>query len=268
MTAIFSTKLMRDPVERIGRVFALTTAFLCLAPLPLMVAVATTQNWALGIGAGGFTLDWLREGWEDISPYLWFSLRLALIVLVLDLLIGLPAAWLLARRRFPGRQLVLSLTMLPVAVPGIAIALGLLLAYPTAKAGGWLLLWGQVLYTLPFLIGTLVPALSDPTLQEREQVAATLGAGLLKRLLFVTMPQTRTALLAAVIMILTLSMGEFNVSFFLFTPLNKPLPVELYSAYITNRLEVAAAITLWFLLFVIPATIAIESLGGGKVGQA
>jgi putative spermidine/putrescine transport system permease protein len=63
-------------------------------------------------------------------------------------------------------------------------------------------------------------------------------------------------------------MGEFNVSFFLFTPLEKTLPVELYASYITGRLEVAAANTVWFLLFVIPASVAIERLGGAKVGQA
>ena len=51
-------------------------------------------------------------------------------------------------------------------------------------------------------------------------------------------------------------------------PAMKPLPVELYSAYITGRVEVAAAITLCFLLFVIPATIALERLGGGGLGQA
>lgn len=257
-----------DPVTQIGRTFALLAAFVCLAPIPLLLAVATTQVWQQGVWADGFTLRWLAEGWQNVSPYVWVSVQLALLVLLCNIVIGLPAAWLLGRRRFWGRRLLLALTMVPIAIPGITVALGLILAYPTWRAGGWLLVAGHVLYTVPFFIGALTPALGHPDLREREAVAATLGAGTVQRFLFVVLPNIRSALLAAMVITLTLSLGEFNVSFFLFTPLDKTLPVDLYASYITGRLEVAAAGTVWFLLFVIPAAIAIESLGGAKVGQA
>lgn len=260
--------MTRDPVERIGKVFALLSAFICLVPLPLLLAVATTSVWQQGFWSGGFTLKWLQAGWDAISPHAWFSVRLALQVLILNTVVGFPAAWVLARSRFRGRQVLMSLTMLPLAIPGIAVALGLLLAYPTWKTSGWLLIGGHLLYTLPFWVGTLTPALSQPRLRELESVSMTLGTNNWKRLVFVTLPQIRGALLTAAIIVLTLSLGEFNVSFFLFTPLNKTLPVDLYSAYITGRLEVAAARTVWFLLFVIPAAVAIEGFGGAKVGQA
>jgi putative spermidine/putrescine transport system permease protein len=266
--SLVPTRARSDPVQGVGRAFALATAFLCLAPIPLVVAVAISSNWALGFGTGGLTTRWLVEGWQQISPYAFFSLRLAALILVLDVLIGLPTAWLLARYRFPGRQLLNSLTMAPIAVPGIAMALALILAYPDMRGDGRLLVAGHLLYTLPYFIGALVAPLANPRLRELESVAATLGAGGVKRFLFIVLPQIRGALLAATIMVVTLSIGEFNVSFFLFTPTLKPLPIELYSAYITGRVEQAAAITLCFLLFVIPATIALERLGGGRVGQA
>ena len=267
-TPLASNKGRPDPVQRVGATFAWVTALICLAPIPLVAIVATTRNWAEGFWAGGITMRWLAEGWQQISPYAWFSLRLAALILVLDVLVGLPTAWLLARYDFPGRQLLSALTMVPIAIPGIAMALALILAYPSMRGDGRLLVAGHLLYTLPFFVGALVAPLSQPRLRELEAVAATLGAGTIKRLLFVVLPQVRGALLAATIMVVTLSMGEFNVSFFLFTPSLKPLPVELYSAYITGRVEQAAAITLCFLLFVIPATIALERLGGGRVGQA
>lgn len=263
-----SHKKQHDPIEQVGKVFAFVSAFICLIPIPLTLAVATTPVWQQGWWSGGFTLKWLQQGWETLSPYVWFSLKLAALVVLLDIAIGLPVAWVLGRCQFRGRQLLLSLTMMPIAIPGIAIALALILAYPTWKAGGWLLVGGHVLYTLPFWIGILTPALSQPRLQELESVAATLGSNQLQQILFITLPQIKGALLAATIVVITLSMGEFNVSFFLFTPLQKTLPVELYSAYITGRLEVAAAYTIWFLVFVVPASIVIESLGGAKVGQA
>jgi putative spermidine/putrescine transport system permease protein len=257
-----------SPILRVGRAFAIGAAILCLLPIPLLVAVSTTSNWPLGFWAEGFTLHWLSDAWTRLAPRLVFSVQLALIVLILDMLIGLPAAYALARGRFTGKRLLNSLVTLPLGVPGIAIALALILAYPSAKSSGALLIVGQVLYTLPFLVSAVTPALAQPKLLELERVAATLGASRPRQLIMITLPAIRSALLAAVIMVITLSLGEFNISFFLFTSLNQPLPVELYSAYITGRIEVAAALTLWFIVLTLPAAIAIERLGGGRVGQA
>ncbi|NED93710.1 ABC transporter permease subunit [Phytoactinopolyspora alkaliphila] len=258
----------RDPILAVGKICAWATLIICLLPIPVVFAVSTTRSWREGFWAGGFTLDWLVQGWERISGNFSYSLQIAAIVLVLNVAIGYPAAWLLARRRFPGRQVAMAITTMPIAIPGIALALGLILSYPTLRPGGYLLVAGHLLYTAPFFIGTLTPALADGRVRDVEQVAMTLGAGAFRRWLTVTVPQTRTALLAATIMVLTLSLGEFNVSFFLFTPVEQPLPVELYSSYITNRLEIAAASTMWFLALVVPAAVVLELAGGTKVGQA
>ena len=258
----------RDPVLTIGKVFAWVSAAVCLLPLPLVVVVATSKNWAAGPWSGGITFDWLLEGWSRVSGNFGYSLRVAVLVLVIDLVISLPAAGLLARRRFAGRGLAMAITTMPIAVPGIALAIGLIISYPTLRPSGLLLVGGHVLYTVPFMIATLVPALSSPRIREMELVAITLGASALRRLLTITLPSIRTALLASVILVFTLSLGEFNVSFFLFTPIQQPLPVELYNSYITNRLEVAAAGTIWFLILVVPAAIILERFGGAKVSSA
>lgn len=260
-------RLRLDGVTRVGRVLAVLAAVITLVPIPLVVTVAVSESWRRGPGAG-LTARWLTEAWERIAPNIGLSLRVALLVLVVDLVVGFPAAWLIARHRFPGRGLLQAVSTVPIAVPGIAIGLGLILAYPTLRPSGALLIGGHVLYTLPFLLGALVPALGDRNLRLQETVAASLGAGAVRRLLTVTIPATRMALLAATLMILTLSFGEFNVSFFLFTPLQQPVPVVLYDAYLTGRIEAAAAATVLFLVMVVPAVVALERLGGAKVGQA
>jgi putative spermidine/putrescine transport system permease protein len=261
-------KPQSDAIQQIGGVFAWLSVMICLVPIPLIGAVATTRQWRSGFWAEGFTTQWLAQSWERISPHAWYSFQLALFVLLLNVLIGLPAAWLIARRRFSGRRLLLSLSMVPIAIPGIALALSLILTYPRLRGDGYLLIVGHVLYTLPFFIGVLTPVLGTAGLIERERVAQTLGARFIRRFVTIVIPTIRSALLAGAIMVLTLSMGEFNVSFFLFTPTEKTLPVELYDSYVTGRLEVAAGMTVWFLLFIIPATIVLERFGGGKVGQA
>lgn len=258
----------RDSVQIVGSVFAWISALVCLIPLPLVVTVATSQTWQQGFWAGGFTLEWLKAGWTTISPYAFFSLRLAAIVLLLDFLIGLPTTWLIAKYKFRGVKFFAALTNVPIAIPGIAMGLALILTFPMLRSNGVLLVSGHILYTLPYFISAIISPLSNPALIELEAVAATLGANVFQRLIFVVLPKIRTALLAATIMVVTLSLGEFNVAFFLFTPDKKPLPVELYNTYITGRIEVAAAITLCFLCIVIPASILLERFGGAKAGQA
>jgi putative spermidine/putrescine transport system permease protein len=257
----------KDHIRGIGKLFAWVSATMCLFPLVLVFAVSTTEVWQQGPWAGGFTWKWLIQGWNTISPYAWFSIKLAFLVLLLNFAIGIPTSWVLARHRFPGRDMLFSLTNVPIAVPGIAMGLALIITYPLLRRNGLLLVAGHLLYTLPYFISSLTPQLAESSVQDVEWVAATLGANFPRRLIHVIYPKIRTSLLAATIMVVTLSMGEFNVSFFLFNPQNKPLPVELYSAYITGRIEVAAAITLCFLCFVVPAAILLERLGGAKVGN-
>ena len=258
----------KDKIQAVGRFFAWFSAIICLMPILLVFAVATTRVWQKGPWSGGFTLDWLSEGWAVISPYAWYSIKLALLILFLNFLIGLPTSWVLAKHTFPGKKILMALTNIPIAVPGIAMGLALIITYPLLRKSGFLMVTGHLLYTLPFFIGALTPQLADPDVKAVEQVAATLGASFYNRVIHVILPKVKTSLLAATIMVVTLSLGEFNVSFFLFTPKSKTLPVELYSAYITGRIEVAAAITLCFLFFVVPAAILLERLGGAKVGQA
>jgi putative spermidine/putrescine transport system permease protein len=159
------------------------------------------------------------------------------------------------------------MTQLPLGIPGIALGLALLLTFPWAKASGLLTLAAHVLYTLPFFIATITPALAQPRVVEAEQMAASLGATKLKQLLLVTLPSIRGALIGAIVLVTTLSIGEFNITFFLTSALAQPLPVELYSAYITGRIEIAAALTLWFILLTLPAIMIIERLGSGRIGQ-
>ena len=257
-----------DPVLRIGFAFTMFAVVVCIAPVILMILVSVTRNWQQGVFRTGFTTEWIGSGLTSMAPYLANSLHLASRVLITNILIGFPTAWALARHQFPGRQILRATTSLPIAVPGIAVALALTVSFPQIRGSGWLLFGSHVIYTLPFFVGTLVPVLQRVALIEMEKVARTLGASRMRVFGTITIPQVWLSLAAASVIAFTLSMGEFNVSFFLVTPLEKTLPVELYSAYITDRLEVAAANTVWFFFFVLPAAIIIELFGGSKWGQA
>jgi putative spermidine/putrescine transport system permease protein len=59
-------------------------------------------------------------------------------------------------------------------------------------------------------------------------------------------------------MVVTLSIGEFNMTWMLHTPLTKTLPVGLADAYASMRLEIASAYTVVFLLMIIPLLILLQ----------
>ena len=65
-------------------------------------------------------------------------------------------------------------------------------------------------------------------------------------------------ILAGSLMVVTLSLGEFNLTWMLHTPLTKTLPVGLADSYASMRLEVASAYTLVFFVMIIPLLVAIQ----------
>ena len=62
-------------------------------------------------------------------------------------------------------------------------------------------------------------------------------------------------------MVVTLSIGEFNLTWMLHTPLTKTLPVGLADAYASMRLEIGSAYTLIFFLMILPLLIALQAYG-------
>ncbi len=109
-------------------------------------------------------LEALREGGAAAFAALWqddylrwrvlWSLLQAALTCVAALAFGLPVAWVLARRVFPGRELVLRLLMLPFVVPTLVAALGVLALWgPQGVLGAWLVhWWGWDLRNTPWLL--------------------------------------------------------------------------------------------------------------------
>ena len=72
------------------------------------------------------------------------------------------------------------------------------------------------------------------------------------------LPNCRAGILAGSLMVVTLSMGEFNMTWLLHTPLTKTLPVGLADAYASLRLEIGSAYTLVFFAMIVPLLIGIQ----------
>jgi putative spermidine/putrescine transport system permease protein len=132
--------------------------------------------------------------------------------------------------------------------------------------GGWrdfrssasFILVGHVLFTLPFMVRSVAAVMLAVDLKTLEEAAASLGASFAQRFVHVVLPNSVPGILAGALMVVTLSLGEFNLTWMLHTPLTKTLPVGLADSYASMRLEIGSAYTLIFFVIIIPLLVAMQ----------
>lgn len=206
---------------------------LLLFPLGLVAVSSVNDSPQATVAAFlGFTWKWYALALENerYLDALWLSLRLALASSAAALALALPAAFALERHRVPGREGVAALLMLPAALPGIAIALGMLrLLQWFVEIPAFLgLMAVHVVLIAPFALAVLRASVArlDPALDE---AAAGLGAGPVRRFGLVLLPQLAPGLAAAGIVGFLVSFGEVTVTAFLATARAQTLPVRIYA---------------------------------------
>ncbi|WP_265553234.1 ABC transporter permease [Serratia grimesii] len=242
------------------------TLMVCLfliVPIGMSVMAGFTENYFVGLKSG-LTLRWIHEVWALYAPTFWLSLLIALACLLCTLLLGVPAAWGLLKSPSRLAGWIEECLMLPVAIPGLATALGLLFVYGGLHGlrESWVfILIGHVLFTLPFMVRPVLAVMKATDIRSMEEASASLGARPLKRFLSVVVPNCLSGILAGAFMVITLSIGEFNITWMLHTPLTKTLPVGLADSYASMRLEIGSAYTSLFLLMIIPLLLAMHLLG-------
>jgi putative spermidine/putrescine transport system permease protein len=181
----------------------------------------------------GFTAHWYSDAWQEfgLSHVMWVTLEVALVVVGLSLIIGVPAAYAMARRTFPGKRIVMVLFVLPILVPPITYGIPLAtLLYSMHLAGS---LTGVILANLvpavPFVILTMTPFIEqiDPKI---ESAARMCGASTRVILLRVLTPLLVPGILAASILVLVRTVGMFELTFLTAGPDSTTLVVSLYNA--------------------------------------
>jgi putative spermidine/putrescine transport system permease protein len=246
------------------------TVLVCLflvVPVVMSVLAGITENYFVGVRSG-LTLRWIGEVWELYARTVYLSIGIALACLAVTLALGVPAAYVLARSQNRWTRAFEELLVLPVAVPGLATALALILLYGQIRefrASWTFILVGHVLFTLPFMVRSVVAVMAAIDLRTLEDAAASLGASFRQRFFQVILPNARPGILAGSLMVVTLSMGEFNITWMLHTPLTQTLPVGLADSYASMRLEIGSAYTVVFFFMIVPLLVALQWLADKAV---
>jgi len=252
---------MRDRLIVAGQfLFTLIVAAFLIVPAILSMLAGITVNYFRGI-ASGVTLQWVIQVWDLYAETIGRSFLVAGAALFVTLVVGVPAAYALIVRGGRLSRAVEEIITLPLAIPGLAIALALLLVYGGFSdfRRSWLfILAGHVIFTLPFMVRAVMAVLATIDVRTLDESAASLGAGPWRRFRDVIVPNARPGILAGALSVVTLSLGEFNLTWMLHTPLTKTLPVGLADSYASMRLEVASAYTLVFFVMIIPLLVAMQ----------
>lgn len=203
----------RGPWLLIGLAVLLTT-------LVVMVPLAYILWRALSEGMAVFFQNILAP---DTRHAIWLTSVVALVTLPINLVIGISAAWLIARFTFPGRKLLLTIIELPFSISPIIAGVCYLLLYgrqgllgPALAAADVTILFalpGIVLVTLfvtsPFVAREVLPLMQAQG-SEQEQAALTLGASGWQIFRHVTLPNIRWALLYGAVLATARAVGEFG----------------------------------------------------------
>jgi len=249
--------------------FALLVCGFLIVPVFMSALAGVTANYFVGVSSG-LTGRWVAQVWDGYAPTVFLSVKIALACLACTLALGVPLAYVLARRGGPVARTLEEMLMMPVAVPGIATALGLIVVYggvPGMRATWGFILVGHVLFTLPFMVRATLATMNAIDLRTLEEAGRALGAGFVRRFFGIVLPNAAPGILAGALMVVTLSLGEFNMTLLLHTPFTRTLPVGLADAYASLRIEVGSAYTLVFLAMIVPLLVAMQwaaARGGAK----
>lgn len=222
-----------------------------LLPMGLLLMGSMGQTWTNTLLPHGLTLHWYADLWADISFRRAFftSLTVALSVALIDAVLATPLAYSL--HHGGGRRLGRLISAMPVAVPTITLGFGYILVF-NSDIAPWLgtlglIIAAHVIQTLPYLTSTLLNDLRHLRLERLEQAAATLGATAWQRFTGIVLTNLRRSLSSGLVMVVAISVGEFNVTNLLVSFRHRTYPVLLLQAFY-NATGFACAATVVLLM--------------------
>ncbi|MGN0845431.1 MAG: ABC transporter permease [Kiritimatiellia bacterium] len=215
------------------------------------------------------------------------SLFFSSIAVVFNLILGVAVAFLVVRSKIRGAGILDSLSMIPLAVPGLVMAFGYLAISSWLSNLGWVRespFWSSIfdvrvnptlflviayaIRRLPYMVRSAVAGLQQ-TSETFEEAAANLGAPPVRTLRSITLPLITANLMAGLLLAFAFSMLEVSDSLMLaqqaqFYPITKTI-YELFQLLGTGR-YLASALGVWAMMFLTVTIVGVSVLLGKKMG--
>ena len=211
---------------------SVTFFFLMLAGIIGSVVVSSFgRRWFDTWLPESWTTQWYGQAWHEFTllDVLIVTVEVALLVVGISVLVGVPAAYVLARRAFPGRRVLYLLFLLPILMPPITYGIPLAtVLYKYGLAGHMAgVVLANLVPSIPFVILTMTPFIEqvDPAI---ERAARMCGARTWQVFLRILAPLLVPGILAASILVLVRTVGMFELTFLTAGPDSQTLVVALY----------------------------------------
>ena len=213
------------------------TVGLFLVNLIAMIATVITSSfatrWLRAWLPEGLTTKWYFSAWNEfqLDDVLLVTFQVVFAVVALSGLIGVPAAYAMARREFPGKKIVMLLFLLPMLVPPITYGIPLATVLYKSGLGGTMagVILANLVPTVPFVIMVMIPFIEqiDPKI---ESAARVFGAGTFRLFTNILLPLLLPGMLAALLLVLVRTIAMFELTFLVAGPTSQTLVVALYYA--------------------------------------
>jgi putative spermidine/putrescine transport system permease protein len=181
----------------------------------------------------GYTTSWYSQAWNEFGLFdvLLTTLKAAGAVVAISLVLGVPAAYALARRDFPAKRVVLLALLLPLVLPPLTYGIPLATVLYKARIAGTLngVILANLVPSIPFVVLVMTPFVEqiDPNI---ESAARMCGASTRKVLTRVLVPLLVPGILAAAVLVLVRTVAMFELTFLTAGPESQTLVVALYDA--------------------------------------
>ncbi|OQW52967.1 ABC transporter permease [Candidatus Raskinella chloraquaticus] len=205
-----------------------------------------------------WTTRWYVSAWNEfqLADILVVTFQVVGLVVLISGLIGVPAAYALARRNFPGKKLVMILFLLPLLVPPITFGIPLATVLYRAELAGSLsgVVLANLVPTVPFVILVMIPFIEQ--IDERiEQAARVFGASTLQLFVHVLLPLLLPGILAALLLVLVRTIAMFELTFLTAGPTSQTLVVSLYYAVFASGVRAVQSIDAMAVIYMVTSLI-------------
>ncbi|RUY27350.1 ABC transporter permease [Mesorhizobium sp. M7A.F.Ca.US.001.04.1.1] len=242
MGSIFST----SPWRLVVNLSAFAIMAFLLVPSLVVAWISFGDSNQIVFPPHGYSLTLFRrffteEGWVDATI---LSFWVAVCSTALATCLGIPAAYALARGKFPGRRLLALFLLSPMMLPSVVIALSLYIYFFKLNVGQGMfkLVLAHTVVTLPFVIITAATGIRgiDPML---ERAAIIMGASRLLVLRRITIPLLTPSIVAGGLFAFLISFDEVVITWFIANAGYTTLPVKMFSSIQFEVSPVLAAIS-------------------------
>jgi len=208
-----------------------------LLPLLFVTWLSFFQQEIPSFPPEGYSLKWFKAIWSNPKFVTGFvlSLQVAVFAMFAGLVLGVPAALCIARFRFPGREWLNSLLLLPLVVPGIVLGTSLYvfhvelqIVFDDVVILGSIaaLVAGHILLVVPWCVRLVTASLAGFD-RSVEEAALNLGATPTRAFFRVTLPIIRPGIVAAALFGFVVSFGNLEMTLFLVGAGRTTLPIAI-----------------------------------------